>query len=125
MLLDGKYGHLESPDDLVPLGVTIMKFKMREFRRTAGAAHAAATPSRILDIPDDGPGPEGDARYQELREGILHAIEDLGERCRQIFLLKLEGYNFLEIKEKMGAASINTVRDAAFIAARTNPPGLT
>src|ERR1039458_9396581 len=72
MLLDGKYGHLESPDDLVPLGVTIMKFKMREFRRTAGAAHAAATPPRILDIPDDGPGPEEDAHYQELREGILH-----------------------------------------------------
>jgi RNA polymerase sigma-70 factor (ECF subfamily) len=33
----------------------------------------------------------------------------LGERCRELMRLKLQGKNFLEIQKAMGASSINTV----------------
>jgi RNA polymerase sigma-70 factor (ECF subfamily) len=104
MLLDRKYGHVESPDDLVPLAITIMKFKMRELRNRRDFS-----PPPMIEMPDERPDPEEVARYEELREGILRAVENLGERCQRLFLLKLDGYSFLEIKEKMRADSINTV----------------
>ena len=50
------------------------------------------------------------ARYEQIRARIMTAIEKLGQRCRQIFLLKLDGYNFVEIQQKLGVESINTVR---------------
>jgi RNA polymerase sigma-70 factor (ECF subfamily) len=33
----------------------------------------------------------------------------MGERCRELFRLKLEGRSFPEIREKMGTKSINTI----------------
>jgi RNA polymerase sigma-70 factor (ECF subfamily) len=37
------------------------------------------------------------------------AVAQLGERCRALFRLKLQGKTFSEIQQIMGAASINTV----------------
>src|ERR1017187_3795216 len=34
MLLDQKYGHLESPEDLVPLAIRIMQLKLRALARS-------------------------------------------------------------------------------------------
>jgi RNA polymerase sigma-70 factor (ECF subfamily) len=33
----------------------------------------------------------------------------MGERCRQLFRLKLEGKSFPEIRELLGVKSINTI----------------
>ena len=107
LLLNGKYGHLESPTDLVPLAVTIMKFKMRELRnRDRDGNHESLDRNQVQN---GGLGPDSAAGYEQLRERILRAAEKLGPRCQEIFLLKLEGYNFLEIKGRMGAGSINTI----------------
>ena len=40
---------------------------------------------------------------------LMEAIGKLGERCRRIIALKLEGKNFIEIQKILGAASVNTV----------------
>jgi RNA polymerase sigma-70 factor (ECF subfamily) len=37
------------------------------------------------------------------------ALAELGERCRELFRLKLEGYTFAEIRTRMEAASLNTL----------------
>ena len=39
----------------------------------------------------------------------MAAIETLGSRCRELFRLKLLGYSFPEIQDRMGVASLNTV----------------
>src|SRR5919202_1269256 len=46
---------------------------------------------------------------QEMLERLTAATQRLGERCRQIFRLKLLGRTFPEIQEELGAASVNTV----------------
>jgi RNA polymerase sigma-70 factor (ECF subfamily) len=106
MLLNEKYAHLDRAEDLVPVAVRIMQFKMRASRRGRGAGDV---PVDSIPIPDTGPDPERAARYEQLRSRMMEAIETLGSRCRQLFRLKLEGYNFIEIREKMQAASINTI----------------
>ena len=106
MLLNQKYAHLSSRDDLVPLAVRIMQFKIRTLRR---GNRPGEVPPDDVPIPDTAPGPETTAHFEELRRKLLTAIETLGPRCREIFSLKLLGYNFIEIKERMGANSIDTI----------------
>ncbi len=40
---------------------------------------------------------------------LLTAVAQLGERCRDLFRLKLEGHRFPEIQKIMGQRSINTI----------------
>jgi RNA polymerase sigma-70 factor (ECF subfamily) len=107
MLLNEKYAHLDSREDLVPVAVRIMQFKIRAYRRSARRDYVQAESVPLSD--ENTPDPEHEARFQQLREQLLKAIERLGGRCQRLFLLKLEGYNFIEIKEKMGANSVDTV----------------
>lgn len=106
MLLNEKYSHLESREDIVPVAVRIMQFKMKTERRSRRPGQVAI---EDVVIADGTPDPETAARYQLLRQRILDAVEKLGSRFRRLFLLKLDGYSFAEIKEKMGADAINTV----------------
>ena len=39
----------------------------------------------------------------------MGGIGRLGERCRELFRLKLEGRGFSDIQQHFGAASLNTV----------------
>ena len=36
-------------------------------------------------------------------------LAGLGERCRELFRLKLEGYTFQEIQKQMGVKALNTL----------------
>ena len=106
MLLETKYRHLSEADDLVPLGVRIMQFKIRERKRDRLSAAAS---SDDLPLEDQAPDPERTARYAELHGRLMAAMEQLGDRCRRLFLLKLDGYNFEEIKERMAANTLQAV----------------
>ncbi|HWQ08519.1 MAG TPA: hypothetical protein VN436_05415, partial [Holophaga sp.] len=57
----------------------------------------------------DGPDPEEKAARKELLERLLAGISRMGERCRELFRHKLQGRSFAEIRERMGAESLNTV----------------
>jgi RNA polymerase sigma-70 factor, ECF subfamily len=105
ILLTTKYAHIEVIGDLVPLGIRTMQYLMHSHRR--GQRNHENMDD--LSLSDPSPNPETSARYKFLQERLMTVIGTLGDRCKRIFLLKLDGYNFEEIRLKLGAKSINTV----------------
>lgn len=110
MLLHEKYGHLERLEDLVPLSLRIVRFKVMAVRRKA-ARRGESRQVSIDDIPLPGldASPAEYLERKELLEGLTRAIGQLGERCRQLLRLKLAGKTFSEIQKTMGVGAINTI----------------
>lgn len=110
IVLCDKYGHLDRMEDLMPLAFEILRFKMLALRRKAVRRGEYSQVSvEDIQLPDPGLDPASDVERREMRERLAEAIGKLGERCRRIIALKLEGKNFIEIQKILGAASINTV----------------
>ncbi len=110
MLLHDKYAHVTRLEELFPLSMQIMRFKMVAMRRKSYRRGEAGQISvDDIQIPDLGPDPAAFAERKEMLERMTAAIGKLGTRCREIFRLKLLGRNFSEIQVDMKAASINTV----------------
>src|SRR6516225_8336587 len=110
MLLYEKYAHLEFLEDLVPLSLRIVRFKLMGLRRKA-ARRGESRQVSIEDIPlpDLDASPSDYFERKELAEGLTRAISQLGERCRQLLRLKLQGKTFPEIQKIMGVEAINTI----------------
>jgi RNA polymerase sigma-70 factor (ECF subfamily) len=107
IVLEQKYPAVETLDELVPLSLRILRFKMAAYRRKQ-VRHGET--QDMTDLPaDSAMTPEAWAERQQLLGRLEEAIPKLGERCREIFRLKLLGRTFAEIQEELGAASINTV----------------
>jgi RNA polymerase sigma-70 factor (ECF subfamily) len=66
-------------------------------------------PADEIQLVDGGLDPLRAAERSEMRERLLAAMSQLGERCRKLFALKLAGKSFAEIQGILGAGSINTV----------------
>jgi len=110
IVLHDKYPHVEAIEELVPLAMQIMRFKMAAWRRKA--VRRGETGSISVDdvpLPDTAHDLEADLERREMLERLGDAISRMGDRCREIFRLKLLGRTYAEIQEVMGAASINTV----------------
>ena len=108
VVLEQKYAHVTALDELLPLSLQIMRFKLAALRRKQerrGIAEDAAE----MQIADQRPSPEAHAEREELLRRLSEAIPKLGERCREILRMKLLGRSFAEIGEELGASSINTV----------------
>ena len=110
MLLHEKYAHLDRPEDLLPLSLQIVRFKIMSLRRKA-VLRGEYTQVSITDIPlpDLDANPADYVERKEMMERLTRAMGQLGERCRQLMRLKLQGRSFPEIQKIMGAGSINTV----------------
>lgn len=110
VLLHEKYPHVERLEDLLPLALKIVRFKMLAWRRKS-VRHGEYSQVSVDDIQvaDGAADPATAAERTEMRERLLGAISKMGERCRRMFALKLEGKTFGEIQTILGAASINTV----------------
>ncbi len=110
MLLHEKYAHLERPEDLLPLSLQIVRFKIMSQRRKS-VRRGEYTQVSISDIqlPDLDANPAEVAERKESMERLTKAIGSLGERCRELMRLKLQGKTFPEIQKIMGAAAINTI----------------
>ena len=110
MLLHEKYPHLESPEELLPLSLQIVRFKIMSLRRKA-VRRGEYTQVSVTDIslPDLEANPADHLERKEMLEKLSRAIGQLGPRCRDLMRLKLQGKNFAEIQKEMGAASINTI----------------
>ena len=63
----------------------------------------------LAELLDPAPSPERSAASQELADRLVVALAKLGDRCKGIFRLKLDGKKFTEIAEILGVASVNTV----------------
>jgi len=110
MLLHEKYPHLERPEELLPLSLQIVRFKIMSLRRKA-VRRGEYTQVSITDIPlpDLDSNPADYVERKEMLERLTRAVGQLGDRCRELVRLKLEGKSFPEIQKIMGAAHINTV----------------
>jgi RNA polymerase sigma-70 factor (ECF subfamily) len=110
ILLHEKYGELHRLEDLLPLALKIVRFKMLAQRRKA-RRHGEFTqlsPDEI-QIPDGRVDVLTAMEQRETRERLIAAIAKMGERCRKLLALKLEGKSFAEIQTLLGASSINTI----------------
>ena len=108
VVLAQKYAHLERPEDLVPVAFQILRFKAtgtwrRDWRR---GEHVAVDG---LPLAGGDPDPEEVAAREQGLARLLAALRHLGPRCRELFRLKLEGLAFPQIRERLGAATLNTV----------------
>lgn len=110
LLLHQKYGHLERLEDLLPLSLQIVRFKMMAFRRkTLRRGEYTQVPVDEIQVPDGAADPLAAAEQREMRERLIAAVSKLGERCRKLFALKLEGKSYAEIQSILGVGSINTI----------------
>ena len=110
MLLHEKYAHLERPEDLLPLSLQIVRFKIMSQRRKS-VRRGEYTQVSISDIqlPDLDANPADYVERKETMARLATAIGGLGERCRELMRLKLQGKTFPEIQKIMGVPAINTI----------------
>lgn len=110
MILQEKYMHVNRLEELVPLSLQIMRFKMMSQRRKA-VRHGESTQVSVEDIqlPDARPDPADLFERRERMERLQGALQQLEERCQRMFRWKVEGRTFEEIRQAMGAHSINTI----------------
>ena len=110
IVLEEKYPHVTDAAELLPLSLQIVRFKMAGARRKMlrrGEAGRATLDN--FEFPSSIATPEEQAQRQESIARLTAAVQQLGERCRELFRLKLLGRTFAEIQEHFGAASVNTV----------------
>jgi len=110
MLLHEKYAHLDRVEDLLPLSFEIVRFKMMSWRRKS-ARRGEYTKVSVTEIPlpDPEPNPADQLERSEMLDRLTGSVARLGDRCRELMRLKLQGRSFAEIQREMGAASLNTV----------------
>ena len=110
LVLHEKYPHVQRLEELLPLCLRIMRFKiMAQNRKSARRGERTACSVDDLPLRDPAPGPEEETERRELAIRVAAAVRRLGPRCKELLRLKLEGLSFAEIQDRMGAASINTV----------------
>ena len=110
LVLHEKYSQVTALEELLPLSFQIMRFKMHALRRkTVRRGEHDSVGVDEIPLPDRGPDPAQLAERQEMREQLERALQGLGERCRELFRLKLQGRTFPEIQKRLGVESINTL----------------
>lgn len=110
IVLHQKYPHLGRVEDLLPLCFQILRFKLAALQRRQGR-RGEFTQASVEEMPLAGDTPDPETAYarQQMLERLSEALRHLGERCRELFKLKLQGLGFPEIRERMGAEALNTV----------------
>lgn len=110
MVLHEKYPSVDRIEDLLPLSLEIARFKIWGARRKT-VRRGENTQVSVDDLPlagHDADPLEQSERRQRL-DNLESALKQLGERCRELFRLKLEGYSFPEIQKKLKVESMNTL----------------
>jgi RNA polymerase sigma-70 factor (ECF subfamily) len=110
MLLHEKYAHLDRAEDLLPLSLQIVRFKiMAQRRKNVRRGEYNQVSITDIQLPDLDADPAGYVERKEMLERLSTAMSGLGDRCRELLRLKLQGKTFPEIQKIMGVAAINTV----------------
>lgn len=110
LLLHQKYRRVTAIEDLVPLSLQIARFKIVSLRRKAyRRGEDTQTAVDELPLPDSGPNPGEHLERKEMEQRLAAAMSRLGQRCRELFRLKLQGRTFPEIQKILGVGSINTI----------------
>ncbi|MBI4001450.1 MAG: RNA polymerase sigma factor, partial [Nitrospira defluvii] len=110
VLLHEKYASVVELTELVPLAFQVLRFKMLDAHRKSlrrGEYNQEPIDDHPLAHPGDDPARQLDQKQRVDR--LMAAVAQLGERCCDLFRLKLEGNSFPEIQKIMGQRSINTI----------------
>ena len=109
-VLHDKYAHVAELTELVPLAFQVLRFKMLDAHRKS-FRRGEYNQESIEDIPltDPGDDPAKQLERKQTVDRLLQAMNQLGERCRELIKWKLEGKSFPEIQKLMGQNSINTI----------------
>jgi len=110
LLLHQKYPALDRVEDLLPLSLEIARFKILAARRKT-VRRGENTQVSVDDLPLAGgdPDPYEQAARRERLEQLEAALKQLGDRCRKIFYLKLQGLSLVDIQKQMKVGSLNTL----------------
>lgn len=110
MVLEQRYRHVEAPDEALSLVFQILRFKMSGWRRKVSRrGEGLAVPIDDLPLAHPDADPEIQAERAELKERLKSSLAELGERCRELMRLKLEGKSFEEIRRHFRIEAINTI----------------
>ena len=110
LVLEEKYSQVEGLEELVPLAMQIARFKiMALYTKSSRRGEGASVPVDEYPIADPAENPEAQLERRERLDRLETALLALGDRCRDLFRLKLQGLKFPEIQQVLGAESINTV----------------
>ena len=110
LVIHEKYPGVDSLEELLPLGIQILRYKiMGQQAKTWRRGEHKQSQVDEMPLPDPGDDPEQMAQKKERLGRLKEALGEMGQRCREVFRLKLEGKGFPEIQRIMGAASVNTV----------------
>jgi RNA polymerase sigma-70 factor (ECF subfamily) len=82
---------------------------MSQRRKSARRGEYSQVSVADIPLPDLDPSPADRMERKELLERLERAMGQVGERCRQLLRLKLQGKTFAEIQLIMGAGAINTI----------------
>ena len=109
-MLHEKYASLERVEDLLPLSLEIARFKIMGARRKM-VRRGEHTQVSVDDLPlaSRGADPFEQAARRERLDRLETALGELGQRCRELFRLKLQGYTFPEIQKRLGVSALNTL----------------
>jgi len=110
VVLHEKYPNVADLTELVPLVFQVLRFKMLDAHRKS-LRRGEYNLESIDDLPiaDSRDNPETELERKQKVARLLHAMSQLGDRCRELFKWKLEGKSFPEIQKLMGQTSINTI----------------
>jgi RNA polymerase sigma-70 factor (ECF subfamily) len=110
LVLHEKYPELDRVEDLLPLSLEIARLKIWAARRKIHRrGEDRQTALEDLPLPSGEPDPFERALRQERVARLESALAELGERCRELFRLKLEGQTFPEIRDRLKVATLNTL----------------
>jgi RNA polymerase sigma-70 factor (ECF subfamily) len=105
-----KYPELERAEDLVPLSLEIARLKIVATRRKiVRRGEHNQVPVDDLPLAGNGVSPFDEAAYRERVDRLETALKSMGERCRELFRLKLQGHSFGEIQKLLKVESISTL----------------
>jgi len=110
LVIEQKYARVEAIEELLPLSLQIVRFKMAATRRKSlRRGEYSQVSVEDVPLPSAGESPEAYAIRKEREERLAAAMSRLEGRCREMFRLKLEGMSFAEIQSELKAATINTI----------------
>lgn len=109
-MLHQKYSHVDRAEELVPLSIEIARFKILGARRKS-LRRGENTQVSVDDLPlaSRDADPFQQAAKREQLEHLEAAMRSLGDRCKNLFRLKLEGLSFPEIQSRLKVDSLNTL----------------
>jgi RNA polymerase sigma-70 factor (ECF subfamily) len=110
MVLHEKYAAVDRIEDLLPLSLEIARFKIWGARRKSiRRGEPSAVSVDDLPLAGAGPDPLEQTERRERLDNLEAALKQLGDRCRELFRLKLEGLSFPEIQKRLKVESMNTL----------------